>query len=152
MMWTPEQDALLLQCIAEGLSAGQAGKRLNVSRNSAMGRAFRQGLSFRNGDGRPKAAVKPKPKRTASAKAPRLVTLVMPPEPAPIQETVPRPWETRTFGECAAPVKLVGGVWWSCCAPVRDEATSYCRSHCEVFFYKAETDEKGLAKSLRRYA
>lgn len=57
---------------------------------------------------------------------------------AMIPGSKPRPWETRaTRGECAAPVKTVRGVVYSCCLPTPPTDNpvwaSYCCEHRERF-------------------
>lgn len=46
MTWTPERVAELREHVAAGLSATQAGKKLGVTRNAAIGKAIRIGLVF----------------------------------------------------------------------------------------------------------
>jgi hypothetical protein len=46
-IWNEETDAKLRALWAEGLSGSEIGKRLGVSKNSAIGRAHRQGLTKR---------------------------------------------------------------------------------------------------------
>lgn len=43
----------------------------------------------------------------------------------------PRPWETRTKGECAAPVKTIKGVVYSCCLPTSPSQNVVWRSYCD---------------------
>lgn len=46
-MWTPKQDAFLLNLLARGLSATEVGRRMNVSRNAVLGRVHRiKGTQF----------------------------------------------------------------------------------------------------------
>jgi GcrA cell cycle regulator len=44
--WTDERVELLRQCVANGLSAAQAGLKLGTTRNTAMAKAHRLGLKF----------------------------------------------------------------------------------------------------------
>lgn len=44
--WTPARDAILRKCAADGLSAGGAADKLRVTRNKAIGRAWRLGIKF----------------------------------------------------------------------------------------------------------
>jgi hypothetical protein len=44
-----------------------------------------------------------------------------------------RPWTTRQFGECAAPVSGEGHDTRSCCQPVLSDKTSWCAGHYALF-------------------
>lgn len=47
--WTDQNIATLKEMLAKGHSASQAGARLGCSRNAALSKAFRMGMSFKNG-------------------------------------------------------------------------------------------------------
>jgi hypothetical protein len=55
---------------------------------------------------------------------------------ATTSKATPRDWLTRKPGECARPVKVVGDVTYSCCAPI-ESGRSYCPACCKVMFYRA---------------
>lgn len=49
-----------------------------------------------------------------------------------VGDSTPRPWTTRRFGECAAPVSGEGAETHSCCAPV-DGDSAWCAAHRAQF-------------------
>jgi hypothetical protein len=150
--WTDTRIAILREHVALGLSAGQSGALLGVSRNTCMGKANRLGMKFGGGKaadpergfrrGRPKSTA---PRATAK---PRVVP-VPTPEPAPIINGFPdmdfvRPIgvNPKTLMDCCAyecrwplgPTSQPGTMdTLFCCAPVahnkHGDATSFCPTH-----------------------
>jgi|GEM_PF-1741017 len=170
--WTEERVTILRQCVAEGLSAGQAASKLGVTRAACTGKATRLGIRFRSAAGgiaTRKVAGVASPGQTlkradpSSVKVARGQVFPMPETRAlpPLREVKtsvePRPWLTRKFGECAWPVSGEGADVFSCCAPVAQIDPPYCAAHMRLrsmpspYGFYAETPEQ-LQKSLRRYA
>lgn len=97
-VWTDEQDALMVKCLAEGMSRAEAGAEVNkqfntkYSRNAAIGRAWRKGLRSTLKPGRNKSQrYPPSPQCVAAAAAKRRQA-----HPAPIhQKALPMPQFNR---------------------------------------------------------
>jgi hypothetical protein len=64
--WTEERVAILRKAVADGLSSGQAARKIGCTRNAANTKAVRLGLSFGGTDG---PAAKSKNQHTASVAA-----------------------------------------------------------------------------------
>ena len=66
-----------------------------------------------------------------------------------------RPWETREFGECAAPVTMEDGTVHSCCRPVytaknATSPSSYCKEHHRLFFQPVKIGPRDMARATQR--
>ena len=78
MGWTVEMIDELKQLWAQGMTTGEIGKKLGVSKNSVVGKVHRLGLSGRpspikkkDNDEKPAAAPKTKPEKTTEKPAPK---------------------------------------------------------------------------------
>lgn len=97
MAWTDEMIEQLKKMWDEGLTTGEIGKRLNVSKNSIVGKVHRLGLSGRpspikrkNPEAqtvKPKTEKKPNPPVVKEVKQEKK----LPPEPKPIKVKEPEP-------------------------------------------------------------
>lgn len=145
-VWTEERDALLRKLVLDGQSYSQVARALGggVTRNAAIGRANRMGLSRdparqaiqrqawaqadatrkrkaveREAFRRAKAAAKPSEPRPPRAPSPK---------PAPVTVASPnaRPWMQRRPGECKWPIGERGDIQ-SCCNPIAHG--SFCEGH-----------------------
>lgn len=84
---------------------GRATERIGLAGN---------GATFDRGEDRP-----PRVERIAFARAFQ-----------PLPGSEPRPWETRTFGECKWPIDGANGEALSCCRPC--DGDRYCDTHTET--------------------
>ena len=145
--WTPERIAKLKELWAGGRSASEIARELGeTSRNAGIDKVHRLGMSS---EGRVQATAPARMARPlkspafpkALKKPPKPVSDVvyLPTEPAleVVNSAEPgplaRPWETRTFGECAWPFGERGAIL-SCCEPCGDN--TYCQAHRELAFRK----------------
>lgn len=142
--WSEEDTKLAIELWDLGQSASQIALRLSEprSRNAVIGRLMRLGkkrspearrvsnslshFNQANAPKRPRAANNVVRALRGKARAPGLVEVVM------IVPTDSRPWTTRRFGECAAPVSGEGAETHSCCAPVDGESV-WCAAHRAQF-------------------
>ncbi len=96
MAWTDEMVEDLKRMWKEGLTTGEIGKRLNVSKNSIVGKVHRLGLSGRPSPIKKKedsaAPAKPQPK-TVAPKPVKTVKeeKIVAPKPAPVEKKQPEP-------------------------------------------------------------
>lgn len=65
--WTKDRIAFLTEKVKSGQSANQVARALGVSRNTALGKAYRLGLRFKGSTPAPKAATRPASPRMARA-------------------------------------------------------------------------------------
>lgn len=150
MAWTDTRIAQLERLWSEGVSAAGIAEALgDISRSAVLGKLHRlRLLRSRKAASAPRrydGPAGPRPADVAAVRpalpAPR--ARAMPPEPprSPWREaafealsgTVPRPWLSREFGECAFPVGGEGGDLVSCCAPTRPRS-GYCAAHHAIAF------------------
>lgn len=170
MTWTEARIALLIRLWTDGVSASGVAEALgDVSRSAVLGKLHRlhllgareQASTPRRYDG--PALVAPQPSGSGIAAVagrpavrPRAPA---PPEPprspwreaafAPLPGTSPRPWLSRSFGECAFPVGDDADGPMSCCAKVKGRS-GYCPAHHAIAF-KSQTPST-LAAEQRRWA
>lgn len=170
MTWTEARIAQLIRLWTEGVSASGIAEALgDVSRSAVLGKLHRLQLlgsrkpasTPRRYDGpalvaAPTVSVGGPAVAFSPAIRPRAAT---PPEPPrspwreaafePLPGTSPRPWLSRTFGECAFPVGEDADGPMSCCAKVKPRS-GYCPAHHAIAF-KSQTPA-ALAAEQRRWA
>lgn len=102
MAWTEEMIEQLKKMWDEGLTTGEIGRRLNVSKNSIVGKVHRLGLSGRPSPIKRKnpetEAQKPKAEKPKVAPAPKEVKTEKKVKPAPVKAVVidkPEPIEAK---------------------------------------------------------
>lgn len=173
--WTPERDAILEREFTAGKAFSSIGRLLGCTRNAAIGRAGRKGLtrtleSWAPNRARPQTARLSSSTRNAPPKARLTVvgnnTVIEHPQRPPLvltradvwkplPDSKPRPFETRRWTECNWPVEVEGEIEGTmrCCLPV--EHGGQCSTHRAISRApKQPRDAKPdqLARSLRRYA
>lgn len=165
--WTDEQDAMLRDCIKEGLTARQVAQRINGtfktdrSRNAIIGRAQRLKLNFSGHDLTPVAAAKHADnvtmmraaggrrgtaKRVAS-KTPLPGRPKARPDPTTMPELEPLGPLNEFPPDSAAQPQFCRAIKgdplfedWRCCArPVVGNGRPYCENH-QVKFYNPKGD------------
>ena len=174
MTWTDARIAQLMRLWTEGVSASGIAEALgDVSRSAVLGKLHRLSLlGSRKPAATPRRYVGPVVVATSSPSisAPSIAASCAdasvrrpppkaPPEPPrspwreavfePLPGTTPRPWMSRTFGECAFPVGEDAEGPVSCCAKVKPRR-SYCAAHHAIAF-KSQTPAT-LAAEQRRWA
>jgi hypothetical protein len=127
-MWSRDDVAVLTADWADGLSSGEIGRKLGVSRCAVASKRRTLGLPPRTGlaqieaehaNGRRNAPRKLSPGRPkGAALAERL---------GPLSGSTPRPWVLRMIGECCFPVAGSGADLLSCCLPTFGGI--YCLGH-----------------------
>jgi len=155
--WTDEQIRRLGELWTQGVSAGEIGKRIGLSRSAVLGKLSRLGLL---GMLRP-TLPRPEPDRSAKPRSrdsnpadgtgPRRRR-----GPALLREVATgaeaRLWTTRLSGECAWPVAGHGPDVLACCAPVGHDrqAWAYCPAHRGLMFIAAKpVDVEALVRRAR---
>jgi GcrA cell cycle regulator len=164
MTWTEARIAQLIGLWTEGVSASGIAEALgDVSRCAVLGKLHRLHLLRSR-----KPASAPRrydgPVLVAAARAGAAVrrTAAAPEPPrspwseaalAPLPGTTPRPWLSRTFGECAFPVGGEGVELMSCCAKVKPRS-SYCPAHHAIAFrpLSPATEQRRWAEAAERWA
>jgi GcrA cell cycle regulator len=167
MTWTDARIAQLTKLWTAGVSAAGIAEALgDVSRSAVLGKLHRLKLlrsrppasAPRRYDGPPIRTAPPEP--AAACVAERDATpWAGPPSPprspwreaafAPLKGTLPKPWLTRDFGECAFPVGGAGEGLLSCCALARPRS-AYCEAHHRIVFQA--TSPGARAAEQRRWA
>jgi GcrA cell cycle regulator len=174
MTWTDARIAQLMRLWTEGVSASGIAEALgDVSRSAVLGKLHRLRLlrsrkpasTPRRYDGPalvavPLSSAMPACLVSACAGSPagRPIPATAPEPPRspwreaafkPLPGTTPRPWLSRTFGECAFPVGEDADGPVSCCAKVKPRG-GYCPAHHAIAF-KSQTPT-ALAAEQRRWA
>lgn len=136
--WTVERIEHLRFMVAAGDSGAAVARQLGCSRNAAVSKAWRLGLTIQDRAPSERAA---KERRHAAqslsaatiharAAAPRMSI-------PPLREIVTlhkRPWLERRRGECCWPVDGEGADTWSCCSPIIIPGDTYCAGHAALAF------------------
>jgi len=145
--WNDERAGLLTKLWGNGLSCSQIAKQIGgISRCAVIGKAHRMGLPRRT---RAVTEINQKIKRAGAEPrltAPKFSDKPLPKDRPPPARAIPRPWLTRRFGECAAPVGGEGADTLSCCTPCGVE--NYCQEHRAIFYTKPATKAQ-IAKAKR---
>ncbi len=155
--WTAEQIRRLGELWTQGVSAGEIGKRLGVSRSAVLGKLSRLGLLGMVRQTLPKLelerSAKPRPRGSApvAGNGPRRRR-----GPGLLREVATgaeaRLWTTRRPGECAWPVAGHGPDLLACCAAVGHDrhAWAYCPAHRGLMFIPAKpVDVEALVRRAR---
>lgn len=172
--WSPNRVAFLSAAVAVGWSASQAATKLNLSRNSVIGKARRLGLHF-NSDGRSgvssgRTGGSPAPKATKVApshvqqntrpRAPLLAPDPYVPRPIAVpQEATPTILSELVYGQCKwglddpGPGEMDRALF---CATPTGGPEPYCEAHRRVAYQptpaRGPKSAKELARSLRRFS
>ncbi len=160
MAWTDQMVEDLKRMWKEGLTTGEIGKRLNVSKNSIVGKVHRLGLS-----GRPppikKKETTPAPSKPATPKPTKVVKeeKITAPKPAPVEKKKEEPIKeifTKNITPPTSPVKNTGNLSLTdldnhtCRWPIGDPkddnfhfcgkkvriGQTYCEEHAAVAYVK----------------
>lgn len=132
MAWTVEAADVLRAGWSAGLTAKQIAVQLGVSRGAVSGKRHGMGLPPRSNETRRLAAHVNGLRLAAARRTPANDVggyVERPGAFEPLHGSTPRPWEQRSFGECAWPVEVTGGELWSCCLPVELTGGPYCQGH-----------------------
>lgn len=174
--WNDANVAILTRGVDAGDPYSAIAKRIGwpCTRNSAIGKASRLGITRPRLDGPNRGRSRPKTRVTANNAgafglgtiirnlAARLPDKPLPAPKAPLAAVNPKPWVERAFGECCYPVSGEGADTLSCCNPApKTAAWNYCPTHLAVMTTKGPTEaqrqaliraREAKAKSLRRAA
>lgn len=141
MTWTDERIALLTDLWTAGKTGSECAEALGISRNAALGKAYRLGLPARvratpKPMSRPRAPRPPKPviARPAPAPRPAKPARVVAPPPAPMPPKChPVSLMAVVYGQCRFPVAGWAGpdAPFYCGSPSTD-GRSYCRWHQRI--------------------
>lgn len=138
--WTPERLELAQGMWKAGASGNEIGDALGVSRSAVLGKLNRLGLVRRDVEGyqRPAPVMQPPRKHRVTDMQVRIAArakAAAQPEAKVVILNAPnaRPWITRQFGECAAPVMFTDDDTWSCCEPA-EPGRPYCPGHCQIYY------------------
>lgn len=123
MVWTDERIELLKSLWGEGLTTGEIGKRLGVSKNAVVGKAHRLGLKGRPSPiKRTRKAAKPEKAEKPAAPTPAIMELQGPTCRWPIGD--PREPDFHFCGAPALPGK------------------PYCREHAAIAYVNSSNKAK----------
>ena len=114
--WTPERAAALIAWWNEGICAREIGRRLSVSKNAIIGKAFRLQLAKR----------RPSPPARSD------------------DETVIR-LERLGAGMCSWPLGATDGSGFHFCGSPAVPAKPYCPTHCKLAYLPAAKNRKAAA-------
>ena len=133
--WTQERIDLLTKLWAEGLSAADIGKQLDITKNSVVGKVHRLGLPKRQSpikrvenDDQPVA-----PKKKAKAEAPKLITLA-----------------TLKGGMCAWPQGEPGTPEFQFCGKQSVPGKPYCLDHCARAYVKSSKGDGNASRNQKQ--
>jgi GcrA cell cycle regulator len=135
--WTKEMTAELVRLVAEGRSFSQIGAALGVTRNACIGRARRIGVSYREGNVRPRP-IRLAPVASAAISPPPIPPLEPAEPPAPIPPAITkrvRPIDVRA-GQCRWPYGNPDESDFSFCGKMQEIHSSYCAEHAAMAFQK----------------
>jgi GcrA cell cycle regulator len=142
--WTDERVELLRKCVADGLSAGQAGRKLSCTRCAAIGKARRLGLTFGLGTASTPARLPPKPPKPVKLAAMSWGAGKSSPFPVPATPYVERLGEAGTVTmldlgahHCRFPVGDPQAESFRFCGGAKLETSSYCARHHAICTTKA---------------
>lgn len=178
--WTEARVAILRKMWEDGSSGREIALALRTTRNSAIAKANRLGLTRRDasvmvvnmararhgwktGAGAVTKARERSAKRDPDKQRPvkslpvasaivRRASLPAQPLPKdlPFDHTKARPWLTRAFGECAYPVSGEGADTLSCCLPTGGPA-AYCAAHRKLMMARPMSEaQRRNAEKMRQ--
>ena len=168
MGWTEERVELLTKLWQDGLSASQIAKKLGgITRNAALGKMSRLGLTSRSAPSKPARTVFRSPRPKGPPSTPAALRRI----PGPIQEQVIAlgdPFTSRYVDEAAGSATMLTLGKHMCKWPIGDPALesftfcgrrtgtgSYCNDHAQVSYQptaaKKRSNGEELARSLRWY-
>lgn len=148
--WTDDDKAKLRQLADDGLSASQACQYFpGMTRNSACGLAFRNGITFNNGrGGNFLVGGEPRPKRERLAREkrqrkPRAMSQ------EPLDEPMPEPFMLELIdvnsGDCHFPF---GDTNYKFCGLPTAFDKSYCRWHSAIVYNPPQERRRGESATL----
>ena len=135
--WTQDRIELLTKLWAEGLSAAEIGKKLDITKNSVVGKVHRLGLPKRQSpikrasttEAKPAAA----PKKKAKPEEPKLITLA-----------------TLKGSMCAWPEGEPGTPEFQFCGKPSVASKPYCAEHCARAYVKSSKGDSASRSSNNR--
>ena len=104
--WSPENKARLVDLIAEGVTASEAGRRLGISKNMVIGKCNREGITL------------------ARARGPR----------KPVQPPTPNPFPPLPLGGCLWPYGDPDDPLFHFCGGHRYPGKPYCAAHAAIAY------------------
>ena len=142
--WTDDKIARLRALWAEGLSTAEIGRRMNLSKNSVVGKAHRLNLPSRPspirkaGDGveRRPVIVKPVASRAEAARVTK--TEASPALPPPVTRVGPS-------GRCMWPLGDPGRPGFRFCGDDSVAGKPYCRDHAAIAFVRVRDTREDVA-------
>jgi GcrA cell cycle regulator len=114
--WTPERTGALIALWNEGVTASAIGRRLGVTKNAVIGKAFRLNLA----------------KRRES------------PQPSPIERNVIQ-LAGLNKGMCRWPLGETDGTGFHFCGAAAVDGKPYCPTHCDLAYRSAAKTRKSAA-------
>jgi GcrA cell cycle regulator len=114
--WTPERAAALIAWWNEGVRASEIGRRLSVTKNAVIGKAFRLQL----------------PKRRPSS-------------PAQSDDEVVIRLERLGAGMCSWPLVAAGEDGFHFCGAAAVRGKPYCPTHCKLAYLPAARNRRAAA-------
>jgi GcrA cell cycle regulator len=117
--WTPERTAALITLWNEGICASEIGRRLAVTKNAVIGKAFRLQLRKRR-----------------------------PSSPPPSQEQILVRLERLSTGMCSWPLGEPGREGFHFCAAPSVPGKPYCPTHCRIAYVPATRSRRVPAAAV----
>lgn len=118
--WTPERTAALIALWNEGITTSEIGRRLGVTKNAAIGKAFRLHLAKRR-EPMPSFAGHP-------SDQPNVIHLA-----------------GLETGMCRWPVGETDGAGYHFCGEAAADGKPYCPSHCDMAYRPTFKPQKSAA-------
>ncbi len=128
--WTDERIAILTKLWAEGLSAAEIGKRLEITKNSVVGKVHRLGLPKRQSPIKRTEGKAPAPKKRKKAEKPQIITMA-----------------ALTSSMCAWPSGEPGTPEFQFCGKPVVPSKPYCLEHCQRAYVKSTKGDRGASKN-----
>jgi GcrA cell cycle regulator len=114
--WTPERAAALIAWWNEGICTSEIGRRLSVTKNAVIGKAFRLQLSKRR-----------------------------PSSPSQSEGQSVIPLERLEAGMCSWPLGATDGNGFHFCGSAAVPGKPYCPTHCKLAYLPAAKNRKAAA-------
>jgi len=124
--WTEERIAELTKLWAEGLSAAEIGKRLEITKNSVVGKVHRLGLPKRQSPIKRAEGSSPAPKKRKKVEKPKIITMA-----------------ALTNSMCAWPSGEPGTPEFQFCGKPVVPSKPYCLEHCQRAYVKSSKGDRG---------
>ena len=149
MEWTEEAIGKLRALWAEGLSTAEIGRRLNISKNTVVGKAHRLNLPprpspIRRSEGTTATPRTNQPKRTSGPTLPPLSASMSAPMPG-LRAVMPSPKYSQRATPCCWPIGEPGKPSFHFCNAASAAGKPYCEDHAAIAYVRVRDRREDAA-------